>query len=442
MITPMPQQPSRESADNAALAADPATRGAMLWRLGLRYFGSRRVTRALAANPRLPRSLLWLLVIRKWDVRAAVGANPRCPRPLMRLLTFSSLLSVNTAVAGNPAASARLLDFLTRVSSPCIRMSVAANPSLPGVLADRLLGDKDPYVRGVAAAHPVASAAGLCRLAAEMTEPAWTLRRIAANPACPAEQSDQLLTWIALGGTGNADPTFDPVECMGHPGDTSVPLLIWYHGQGAQYGAAEHPLWRVRAAVLSARGKVSRDQAWTLARDPRPEVRRTIARAPRLSLNLQTELRGDADEVTVRLALAPHERPRGLRIPVVVGILVPLFVAALGVVQATRNSPAEPGPALVTPAPLAAYIMSSHQLPGGGTASCGILAGAAPVNVIQVSAGSRRLVVRIDGAVQARNVVPGGDLQLSLRSVPSWVTVSASSGGQSPVFVVSEGICA
>jgi hypothetical protein len=224
----MSQEPSGVSADAVASAGDPATGSLMLWGLGLRCVGSRELARALAGNARLPRPLFWSLALRGWDVRAAVAANPRCPWALTRMLTWSNHWAVIAALAGNPAASRRLLDYLARSFPARLRLYVAANPSLTAEIADRLLADGDPYVRGVAADHPMASAAALSALAAGMKEPAWILRRIAANPSCPAELSDTLLTWLVLGGSGDADPTFDPVECTGHPGDTSVSVVAWY----------------------------------------------------------------------------------------------------------------------------------------------------------------------------------------------------------------------
>src|SRR5262249_12542434 len=147
-----------------------------------------------------------------------------------------------------------------RRSAPCLRMYAAASPSLTQALADRLLADKDPYVRGVAAAHPAASAAALGQLAEGLSEPAWILRRIAANPSCPDDLSDQLLTCLSLGGAEHADPMFDPVACTGHPADTRVSEWAWYREQAQGKKAEKHALWQVRASVLS--GRLFIDQVW------------------------------------------------------------------------------------------------------------------------------------------------------------------------------------
>jgi len=291
-------------------ASDPASGWLALWRLAAPSWFSRALARTLAANPRLPRPLLWCLAVRRWDVRAAVAANPRCPRLLLRSMARSSDWAVRAAVAASPNAPPSLLVRLTRRSPACVRLYAAANPSLTCAPADLLLADPDPYVRGVAAAHPAASAAALRRQAAGLSEPAWILRRIAANPSCPADLSDQVLTWIALGAAGHGDPLFDPLTCTGHPGDTGGTLAAWYLEQARGDAAEWHPLWRVRATVVRAAGRLPGQRVLPLARDPRPEVRQTVAGVHRLSLNIRLELRHDADPVVARLASAALQRKK------------------------------------------------------------------------------------------------------------------------------------
>ena len=90
-----------------------------------------------------------------------------------------------------------------------------------------------------------------------MTEPAWILRRVGDNPACPKELSDQVLTWLALGGAGDSDLAFDPIECTGSPEEGGP---AWYLRQAASPGryasASQHPLWLVRAMLLRQPGGV------------------------------------------------------------------------------------------------------------------------------------------------------------------------------------------
>src|SRR5262244_3893890 len=246
------------------VAGDPLSSGSGLWRLALRHWREPVLARALAANPGAPVLLLRCLARGRWDVAATVARNPRCsPRLQHRLACYPP----NWAVAA----------------------AVAANPSLPESAVECLLADPNRNVRAVAASNSAASAAGLSRLAEGFSEPAFILRAIAANPACPAELSGQLLTWIALGGPGHEDPVFDPVECTGHPGDTSVAVAAWYWEQASTEVAANHSLWRARAQFPAARRHVPFHQARMLARDPRPEVRRAVASLTGLPLSYLRE---------------------------------------------------------------------------------------------------------------------------------------------------------
>ena len=433
------------SARVAAMAADPAAPWIVLWLLGALCPASRSLARALAGNARLPRLLLWWLAPRRWDVRAAIAANPRCPQLLLRLLSWSADWAVGAAVAGNPAASRRTLNLMARTSTVRERLYLAANPSVPPGLADRLLGDTDPFVRGAAAAHPAVTAVALSRLAEGMTEPAWILKRIAANPSCPAGLADQLLTWIALGGAGKADPMFDPVECTGHPADTSVPAFSWYRDQASRDHAEQHPLWRVRAEVLSAAGPLPASRAWVLARDPRPEVRRTVARAGRLPLDMRMELRRDGDPAAARLARAAAPKaddgpPSRWILISVVRRLAPLalIAAPASFIFISNQGASSLGPAGTGSQPGAAASVT-RQLPGGGTLTCATSAGDPPPVVVQVSAGSRRLTVQFAGIVYTGSgrlllqpdttVPPGQTARFQLPDGGSEVTVMSSAQG-------------
>lgn len=295
-----------DARDRIREASDPASGGFRLWRLMVRSWFSRALLRELAANPRLPRAVLWSLASRRWDVRAAVAVHPCCPRLLLWSMARSHDWAVRAAVTTRPDLPPVLLERLIRRSAPCVRLHAAASPSLTTALADRLLADQDPYVRGVAAAQPAASAAALGRLAEGLSEAAWILRRIAANPSCPADLSDQLLAWISLGGAEHCDPLFDPVECTGHPADTRVWDGAWYREQAQGKKAEQHALWQVRLLVLT--GPVYHDQVWALARDLRPEVRRRAAARRWRVLTILLELRGDADPAVARTAAATLKR--------------------------------------------------------------------------------------------------------------------------------------
>jgi hypothetical protein len=412
-----PEAALARSARRAQMASDPASGWLTLWLLAVRSWFRRPFIVALAANPGAPTLLLRLLALHRWDVQAAVAANPRCPRRLYRSMVWSPEGAVRMAVGSSPAASPEILGNLIGVvsgSDSPVRLSVAANPSLTQVLADRLLGDRSPYVRAAAAANPAASAAALRRLADGMSEPAWILRAIAGNPSCPADLSDQLLTWIALGGPGHADPMFDPLECTGHPADTRFTAAAWCLEQARHPAAEEHPLWPVRAAVMRATGRISADRARTLSRDPRPEVRRTIAGLARLQLGIRRELRRDADPQVARLASAVFESQKGAAMrrslaPIGLRILFVLVPAAGVVMTVLQQSVAgqQPATGQAHAGKTTAHgqlgtnlaITSARTLAGGGSIMCGLLSSHSRVAFVSVTAGSEGLTLHMPGAV-------------------------------------------
>lgn len=440
---------------------DPATGWLALWTGAIRCWFRPPILRALAANPGAPKSLLKILALRRWDVRAAVVANPRCPRQRHNAAVYASDWAVRAAVASNPCAVAEILEKLIRGSRAPIRLYVAANPALTQGLADLLLADRDPYVRAVAAAHPAASAAGLRRLAEGMSEPAWVLRALAANPSCPADLSDQLLTWIALGGAGHADPLFDPLECSGHPGDTRFAATAWYLEQAGREAAEHHPLWRVRATVIRAAGRISADRARILARDPRPEVRRTIAGAGILPLNIRLELRHDADPQTARLASAAFERKNGSASKqrlaragrhILLAFGPALVIGAL-LAQSLIEGADQPAPGGSAAARTTGGVNGSgrgkstnsvaipviHTLPGNGSLTCLLLSSSSRIDAVSVTAGSRKLMLHIPAAVAVAGRRPVRDLvtvpagrsaRFLLTSGPARLMVTATGGGR------------
>jgi hypothetical protein len=344
------------------------------------------------------------------------------------------------------ADSAVLENLLVAGSLSCVRLHVAASPSLTPALAARLLRDSSPYVRAVAAGHPAASADGLRRLAEGMSEPAWVLRAIAGNPSCPADLSDELLTWVALGGSGPADPMFDPVECTGHPADTRFSPLAWYREQAKSEGAESHPLWLVRAQVMSVAGRLPGVRAWRLARDPRPEVRRSIARAARLPTSIRSELLTDSDPQVAKLAA--NAKPVGVgasrRGLAVLGSLF-LLVAGLGIVQhvgsafqATAGQSRHASHGRMS----SERVPSRQALPGGGGIRCEPLAyGRHAVHGVYVVAGTAGLTLHVTGDslmtaggadVHSPVIIPAGGQRLFLLYGPTLVSITAGRDGGSP----------
>lgn len=291
-------------------AQDPNSNAWTLARLTATSAWEPAVGRALAANPATPGWCLRRLARRQWDVAAEVARNAHATPAVLKRLAASAHWAVQAAAATNPATPAKSLSGLCTWFGPYLRVLVATNPNLPASDVDRLLQDDSVYVRAVAARHPSASAEALEKLAAPMSEPAWLLRAVAANPACPEELSEQVLTWLALGGAGNSDAQFDPLECKGHPGDTATPVYSWYRDEARKPNAEQHALWRVRAAVTTSLERIPIPVLSHLAEDPRPEVRRTAARFKELPWPRLRELRQDDDASVRRLADSAWENKR------------------------------------------------------------------------------------------------------------------------------------
>jgi len=303
-----------EPAVRAALAANADVAPRVLERLAGRKHVSPDVQRALASNPASSPRVLKRVVRRgRWDVQMRALVHPACPVSVVRRLARDGAWAVRATLARDPRTPADILDRFATDVRP-VRLALAANPAASPATMMLLLGEGDEYVRGVAAANPAAPPGGLVALAAGLTEPSWTLRNIARNPACPPDLSEEVLTWLALGGSGRGNPTFDPDRCFGHPGDPEISQWYWYREAATADRTPEtHSLWRVRHMVAT-QDRVPYPALELLARDPQLEVRRAVARFDTLSITLLDEMCGDEDEVVARLARTTLERKQaGLR---------------------------------------------------------------------------------------------------------------------------------
>jgi hypothetical protein len=282
------------------------------------------------------------------------------------------------------------------------------------------------------------------------------LRAVATNPSCPAELSDELLTWITIGGPGKTDPHFDPVQCTGFPASTEVSPAAWYAEQARRPDAEWHPLWRVRAAVPAARKTLKLSTVRELRRDPRPEVRRTVAGFTGVLPRDVREMLGDADSAVARIAArvrsANRRRFLRRRLPryvarlapfgLVVGVLIPVFTS-------TQGTSTPPGTLSETcastsgwltdlPRSAPAQVPGSLSLPDGGWLACGPVTTAGP-EAILVSTGSSGLTVLVADSVilpddktytdVPLHIAPGRESLLSLSDTPSVVVVTITPDG-------------
>lgn len=457
---------ARVVAGVAVAAANPASSRAKLSLLGYLFQYSRKVNLALAGNPTSRAKLLSRVALRslrrgQWNVAVVAAEHPACPVSLLRRLIWSSNPAVEVAVATDPRASSLLMDRLTEgYPEARLRLYIGANPAAPAPVIERLLGDPDPYVRRVAAAHPAATPDGLRRLCVDMSQPAWTLRAAATNPACPSDLSDQLLTWLALGGAGASDPHFDPITCSGHPGSTDIHAMAWYVNAARQDRAENHPLWRVRAAITTSRPRILISILRLLALDPRVEVRRTAARFRSLPYPVLRELSADTDAGVARSAETalknrpkqPRRRLRWTRNPRRLGISLAIFIGAI-LVETHVLWPAAVDVPSFTPGTvqlsdgtsLPGVVATTRRVVGSGEINSGSLVGFSglpSLPFVSVIAGTVPLTVTIPGAFTTGTtpVILSGPVQVAagqrmlvvLPADPTSVTVTLVAPGQVP----------
>jgi hypothetical protein len=432
-----PRWPRPASASLLARAADAAAGRGVLWRVAVRGAGAPAIGRALAANPSAPPGLLWCLArFGRWDFGVAVGRNPSCTKRVHGYLAFSPDWAIQAAVASNPGAPPAVIRRLAFSVDPRIAIAAATNPSLPPDVVAAMLRSSDVYLRGVAAAHPNAPPEELRRLADGMSEPAWVLRAIAANSSCPADLSDQLLTWIALGGPGKQDPLFDPVTCTGHPAATDGAVTVWYTEAARRDGAERHPLWRVRAAVAPVRKQLPVAAVRGLRRDARAEVRRTVAGFIGVRPREVREMMGDGDPGVARIATrvrsanrkryrknsAPRRRRRALRLaPLALLLCLPVIAGLFSRSSGSGDVPstvqcastgrwlgADTSAASVTHRPATAV----GGLPGGGWLACGLSGHGS--DTVLMSAGSTSLGFLVPSTVLLPNGQEHTDMALQI----------------------------
>src|SRR5207248_3893840 len=166
--------------------------------------------RAVAGNAATPVATLKKLGRhRRWDIRAAVVANSSAPSSVSAQLATKSPWSVRAAIASSGHMPNDVLSRYVK-DNAAVAFALAGNPALPAEVATALLHHPNEYVCGRAAGHPAVPPDELASFVSGFDRPAWVLRAAASNPACPEDVSSEVLTWIALGGTGTDNPTFDP----------------------------------------------------------------------------------------------------------------------------------------------------------------------------------------------------------------------------------------
>jgi len=392
----------------AAAAGNRLCPRGVLWRLSIGFRVPAVVARAVAASPAAGAPLLHRLSqSRRWDVRRAVALNPGTSARTLKRLGRDGVCAVREAIARAPRTPPDVVAFYAVHEYVRVKFAVASRADAPTSVIDKLLQSWNEEVRGQAARHPAASTSALAALAERMEQPAWVLRNIASNPACPPSLAEELLTWLALGGA-SGNPNFDPVTCVTHPGDPVVNAWQWYRNKAAEHSEAHlHPLWRVRQSVTSSRPQIPYVMLHELARDPRADVRRTTARFDGMNKAILRELCDDEDTGTVQQATAALARrdakdratfgrfqlksPQRRRQMFLAAFLAALAVAgATGVFDTTKSTTTKPlpfdsvpfdpltvpstfTPTVTGPPPPLTNEIASAELPDGGRIVVGSL---------------------------------------------------------------------
>jgi hypothetical protein len=277
------------------------------------------------------------------------------------------------------------------------------------------------------------------------------LRRAATHPSCPPEAADQVLTWLALGGTGDADSEFDPVECVGHPGDGDISASAWYTRQAAATPnrsrlRVTHPLWRVRAAAVRPGAAAIRGRPLAmLTRDPRPEARRAVASSGRVSYQVLWELRLDADPAVAKAAARRVGRKGAnsgdLALAALAYNIVELassiklwgtLLAVTCVVGGTIGALTKPGGLAGARGGERAAV--TQQLPGDGLLSCRPDPADHSKSFVFIMAGSENITVRFPG-----RRFPGDDTATADQPLAPPPTTAVVAPGKSVAYLLPSG---
>jgi hypothetical protein len=270
---------------------------------------------ALARNPLLHARVRFELVRSpRWQIRAAALANARCDLDDVLFGLQAAEAGVQQAAAMHPALHAVDSDWLRRrlpLLAPSARLALAANPATPSIVVDHLIYDGftdldgrlmlrvEPirWIAGRALGNPAAPAERLRMIADRAALPPWAQGHLARNPTLDAELRDSLLTWLALGGGADGDPTYDPATNIGHPGDprseTATEALQLL---SIAEGSLDHPIDGVRATWTTTQKTFKFPELFKMATDPSVGVRRRATAFQPLPANLIEIMRHDSDE--------------------------------------------------------------------------------------------------------------------------------------------------
>ncbi|MFM7536551.1 MAG: hypothetical protein ACKO91_12275, partial [Acidimicrobiales bacterium] len=282
-----------------AVAANPTTPVRVLGRLAA---SDPAVARVVATRSDVPR-WCWLRLTTHWhwSVRAAVAGNVHAPDKARHRLVKDPSLAVRCALAACTATPAALRDRLA-IDHPAARLALLTNLHLTSREAVRLRYDESPWVSGYAVGHPALPADEVQRVAEDLDQPGWLLRRAASHPSVDPAVRDGLRAWLGLGATKD-DPRFDPLSQTVAPGDRSVPSWQRWQDTAAEgFPAAASALGMVRAVSLQGRRTAQPERLIDAATDPDPRVRWAVTGYRPLPANVLAQLQADPNSDIARHA--------------------------------------------------------------------------------------------------------------------------------------------
>lgn len=372
------------------------------------------IARALAGGPKLSNfSRQVLAKHNRWDVRAVLAGRPDLTNGDYRRLKKSPDWAVLDALARNHVLTARQIEQI-RVIHPAITLTKVQHPNCPAVILEYAIAAShiDPYIRAVALRHPTIDTLTLKTAAEDLQAPAWVLRSIALNPACPTDVRDGLLAWIAVGGAGFSDPMFDPVTGMGHPGDTRTDRSVALTELADLYSRVA----LFRLAWVRAQSTVQLPDLRRLSRDPDPAIRQ---RAAQFNNRAEIEvLVTDANEVVVMQAVGMLPtlpkvsrwkrsigvaRPDKSRWPLLVPVLSSLIFGSFSALRNVNSSTPRPTPTLIPSAMNAPFRQApqpsiSIEIPSDvtvQTANTTVICITPAIEVQLMSAGKTNVTLRV-----------------------------------------------
>jgi hypothetical protein len=303
---------------------------------------------------------------------------------------------------------------------------LVANPVIPNEVLVRLVqrwaGGPPWRFPGTVARWPLGVALGNPSLDREILIafselddlPAWVTRQLANNESLPAERREALLTWLALGGAVG-EPTFDPLTCLGHPGDPNEHLAyVEFEKLIGSEGSPIHPLPKVRAGAVRETETIAFRLLERLASDPDSSVRFSAALHRPWSRKAMANYREDPEPAVLGAVqnakvvkfwgrgarrfdrFAPVRSKHRSGVPSVIVLVVILLINALRACGSKLDLTERPSPAFASAE--RAYLRELHDQPPGLTSASTIAKTYGPQVVIAVAGGVPQFVVQEDGA--------------------------------------------